>query len=298
MAKKQIVLVWLRAVLAMFLLGISPLVFSQNALGTIRISMSPYDKAKYLHFMQDKSITDQFSYKSSDLDSAPVIDVILINKALSLGGASFTFNIVEVPNSERERAMVVSGEVDIAGTSQWDWWTDENAKAVYKSDVIVPSGAFEKGLYTTKEKAATLAIASKKDLANFDCVSSQNWKVDWKTLSALGFKSLQSVPTIDVMFKMVEAGRADVTVQSFSGLPDLSVTAGSITLYPIKGWKVLLSGSRHYAVSKASPNGAAIFSALQKGILAMRKNGEIDRALKESGFMNLSVQDWNQLKAP
>lgn len=296
--RKRIERARLRTGLALLLFAITPLLSSQNAAESIRISLAPEDKIKYLHFMEGRNIEDRISYTSPDLDSSPVIDMILINKALTLGGLSYTVSIVEVPNTERERAMVLEGIIDITGTSEWGWWADENEGAVYKSDVIVPDGFFEKGLYTTKDKAATLSITTVKDLSVYTCVSNENWKVDWKTLSVLGFKSLQSAPTIDAMFRMVTVGRADLTVQSFSGLPDLSITSGLVTLYPIRGWKVLLSGSRHYVVSKASPHGALIFAALQKGIALMRKSGEIDRALREAGFINQGVRDWKELQAP
>jgi hypothetical protein len=264
--------------------------------GKVRISLSATDTAKFLHFMSDKKITDKITYKSSDLDTAQVIDTVLISKALTLGGLSADFEFAKIPNSERERAMVLAGDVTIAGTSQWDWWAEENKEAVYKSDVVVPNGAFEKGLYTTKQRTSTLILNSSSDLANFTCVSNKSWRVDWDTLSRLGFKSLQAAPNTETMFKMVDGGHADLTVQSFSGVPDMSITLGGITLYPIKGWKVPLNGSRHYVVSKKNPHGAAVFQALQKGLAIMRESDEVARALTESGFANVNVKTWKSIQ--
>jgi len=276
----------------------SPLFGQQSDPMKVKISLTASDKAKFLHFTEGKTLTDKFSYRSADLDSAPVLDSVLIGKALQLGGLNFTFEFVEVPNSERERNMVKDGEVVVAGTSQWDFWTEENQDKVYKSDVVVPNGSFEKGLYTTKERLAKLSVKGVKDLAAISCASSSNWRVDWKTLQGLHFLKLDDSATRTTMFKLVGAGRIDTTLQSFSGTPDMSIVDTGITLVPIPGVKVLLNGARHYVVSKVNPDGAKVFEALQKGLALMKKDNEINRALTETGFFNPNVKSWATLQAP
>jgi hypothetical protein len=270
---------------------------SQKKSGKLRLSLSAIDTTKFQRFMSDKKITDNFSYRSPDLDTAQALDAVLIAKALTLGGMSADFEFAKIPNSERERAMVLSGDVTVAGTSQWDWWADENAQSVYKSDVVVPSGAFEKGLYATKARVSAIQIESQSDLSRYTCVSNKSWRVDWDTLSRLGFKSLQAAPNTETMFKMVDGAHADMTIQSFSGLPDMSITVGGITLYPVKGWKVLLNGSRHYVVSRKNPHGERTFAALQRGLARMKEADELSRALTESGFFNVNVRTWRSIQA-
>ncbi|MGC4065155.1 MAG: hypothetical protein QM784_11015 [Polyangiaceae bacterium] len=265
--------------------------------GKVRLSLSATDTEKYLRFISGKQLTGRLSYASPDLDTAQALDAVLIAKALVLGGVSADFEFAKIPNSERERAMVLAGDVTVAGTSQWDFWADENAADVFKSDEVVPNGAFEKGLYTTRERADDLVLDTPTDLSRYSCVTNKSWRVDWNTLSRLGFKSLQAAPNTETMFKMVQGGHADLTVQSFSGLPDMSITVGGITLYPIKGWKVLLNGSRHYVVSKKNPLGASTFAALQKGLAQMKQVDEVSRALTESGFFNVNVRDWKSIQA-
>lgn len=268
-------------------------VTAQNA---VKISLTAVDKAKYVHFMAGKNILDRLSYQSSDLDSSPVLDTVLIQKALTLGGYSPQIVVVDVPNSERERVMVVAGDIDMAGTSQWDFFCEENKDKIYASDVVIPNGAFEKGIYTTKDKASNLNVKSIKDLGGLTCVSTSNWRVDWKTLKTLGFKTLNDAPSRDTMFKMVAAGRVDLTVQSFSNNPDMSISVGDATLFPVKGVKVVLLGTRHYVISKSVPNAKAIYDALQKGLAQMKKDNEVNRALIESGFYNAAVKNWKILQ--
>jgi len=278
------------------------LIFSATSLSAqkasvvkVKISITASDKAKFQHFMSDKNIGDKIVYKSPDLDSSPVVDTLLIYKALVLGGLHATLDFVDIPNSERERIMVISGAVVIAGTSQWDFFADENKETLYKSDTVVPDGAFEKGLYTTKEKLSSIVIKSAKDLAKISCSSTSNWRVDWKTLQGLGFKILQDSPTRETMFKLVEGGRVDTTLQSFSGTPDMSIVESGVTLYPIEGVKVLLSGTRHFVVSKVNPDGKAVFEALQRGLAILKKSNEINRALTETGFFNEKTKTWKAI---
>lgn len=262
----------------------------------VKISMTASDKAKYQHFLTGKNILDKLDYHAKDLDSSSVLDVVLIQKALTLGGLNFRFDVVEIPNTERERAMLLEGIIQVAGNSQWDFFCEENKDKIYASDVVIPSGSFEKGLYALKERLPSLKVQTAADLAKISCISSSNWRVDWKTLKALGFKNLYDAPTRDTMFKMVEGGRADVTAQSFAAGADMSITNGSVTLYPIPGVKIVLDGNRHYVVSKASADSKKIYDALQKGLALMKKDNEIRRALVESGFYNADVKNWKIIK--
>jgi hypothetical protein len=268
----------------------------QAAPKKVSVSLTASDKAKFQHFMSDKKITDKITYKSPDLDSSPVLETVLIYKALTLGGLNPALDIVEIPNNERERMMVNNGDIVIAGVTQWDFYMEENKDTLYKSDTVIPNGAFEKGLYTTKEKASSVSVKSAKDLAQLSCVSTSNWRVDWKTLSGLGFKTLTDSPTRTAMFKLVDAGRVDVSLQSFSANPDMSITDSGVTLYPVPGVKILLNGSRHFAVSKKNPDGKAVFEALQKGLAIMKQDNEVSRALTESGFYNKNVKDWKTIQ--
>lgn len=262
----------------------------------VKIGLTSQDQEKYLRFMKGKLITGRLSFHSPDLDSSPVLDTILINRALTLGGLHFLLTLVEIPNSERERAMVLSGVIALAGTSQWDFFVDENKDSLYQSEVIVPDGSFEKGLYTTKEKRSTFKVRTVGDLTSLTCVTNSNWLVDWRTVTALGFKKVEDTPTVAGMFRLVAGGRADVTVQSFSGNPDLSIASEGITLFPVVAVKVLLKGARYFVVSKKAPQSREIFESLQRGLVIMKKSDEINRALVETGFRNPAVRDWRTLR--
>jgi hypothetical protein len=290
-----------RFLMFVLFLGLGALALDQGAQAApveVKISLAAGDHAKILRFLANKSLAESFSYGSPDLDSLPVVETVLIARALTLGGLDFTLTFVDTPNSERERKLVLGGMVALSGSSQWAFFVNENRESLFVSDVVIPDGSFAKGLYTTKALAAGLSVRSRRDLGSLSCVSNVLWKVDWATLQDLGFGRLESVPRTGDMFRMVAAGRAQVTLQSFSSNPDLGITAGGITLYPVPGVKVLLRGNRSFVVSQKYPGAEAIFGALQKGLATMKTTKEVTRALEESGFTNPKVALWTALDAP
>jgi hypothetical protein len=64
----------------------------------------------------------------------------------------------------------------------------------------------------------------------------------------------------------------------------------------IEGYKIALQDSRHFVVSKKHPLGKQTFDALQKGLKQLRQSGYIERAYRECGFLNPSVDTWQEIK--
>jgi hypothetical protein len=106
---------------------------------------------------------------------------------------------------------------------------------------------------------------------------------------------LLNEPTKESMFRAVDANLADSVMLEFSSLKDLSHTVLGIKLVPIPGIKVILDGNRRFIIPKAIPIANEIHSTLSNGMAVLRKNGTIDRAWRESGFINTHVQSWKIL---
>jgi hypothetical protein len=66
---------------------------------------------------------------------------------------------------------------------------------------------------------------------------------------------------------------------------------------PINNLKMFLPDTRHFVVSKRHPEGKAVFQALNKGLEILRINGTIEKALKQSGFINEKVTDWQTINS-
>lgn len=262
---------------------------------TVKSPITAVDKQKVDAFLGGRSVLDVDSYKSPYLSTIAPVEHVLLRKAILLGGIDAVFEDLIVPNSARARACVHNGSALSSGTAQWHSYRRELGEGVLESDVVIAQGVYEKGLYVTPDKLRQIRIKSRDDLAELSAVSDKNWATDWATLADLKPAKLYSAPTRASQFKMVEAGRADFTLQDFSNQPDLAVEEQGTRLYPIPGVKVALIGTRHFFINQDFPYSRAVFEALQKGLKILKQRGEIDRALQESGITNRAVAGWARL---
>ena len=262
---------------------------------SIKSPITAVEKQKVDAFLKGRSVLEVSSYNSPDLDSIAPVEHVLFRKAVLLGGIDAVFEDLVVPNSSRGRASVYNGSALSAGNAHWHSYYKELSDHVFESDVVIAQGVYEKGIYVARNKQQQLRIKSRDDLTQLSAVSDKNWQTDWATLSGLPLSKLYSAPTRASQFKMVDAGRADFTLQDFSNLPDLSIEEQGVRLYPVPGVKIALVGTRHFFINKDLPNSRAVFEALQKGLKILKQRGEIDRALQESGVTNKAVSGWVRL---
>ena len=262
---------------------------------SIKSPITAVEKQKVDAFLGGRSALEVSSYRSPHLSSIAPVEHVLFRKAILLGGIDAVFEDLVVPNSARARACVHNGSTLSGGSAQWHRYHQELGDHVFESDVVIAQGVYEKGLYVAQGKQQQFSIKSRDDLAKFSTVSDKNWETDWATLADLKPAKLYSAPTRATQFKMVDAGRADFTLQDFSNLPDLSIEEQGVRLYPVPGVKIALIGTRHFFISKDFPHSRAIFEALQKGLKILKQRGEIDRALQESGITNQAVSGWLRL---
>lgn len=237
----------------------------------------------------------QITQYSGSYVNRPTVDLVLELQALKAGGLDFDFELVATPNYERAKLEVVEGLVDLSAETIWDDEIAQNADSLSKSDVVLPNGEFEKGVYTLPTNTKLLSLTTLDELRQYVGVTVGTWALDVKTMEAMNLKGVERAIKIENVFLMIQKQRADFTLTEFSGTSDLSVENSGVTLVPVPNCKVAIAGSRSWVVSKKSPNSDAILTALQKGIKILRAEGRIDRALKESGFLNPKVSDWKRL---
>ena len=261
----------------------------------IKSPITAVDKQRVDAFLGGRSALDVDSYSSPHLNAIAPVEHVLFRKAILLGGIDAVFEDLVVPNSARARACVHDGSALSSGTAQWHSYRRELGERLLESDAIIASGVYEKGIYVASGKQRQFAIKSRDDLAKLSAVSDKNWETDWATLADLKPAKLYSAPTRASQFKMVEAGRADFTLQDFSNQPDLSIEEQGTRLYPVPGVKIALLGTRHFFINQDVAHGRAVFAALQKGLKILKQRGEIDRALQEAGITNRAVSGWTRL---
>lgn len=111
-------------------------------------------------------------------------------------------------------------------------------------------------------------------------------------MSAIGFKHLDNVSQFTQMTDMIIKGRSDVMLAAFYNTSDLSFTQDGKRFVPIKGFKVKLPGSRHFVVSNSRQENKQIYEIIEKGLSILREKGQIEKAYRQSGFINDQVKDW------
>ncbi|NDV27282.1 hypothetical protein [Desulfovibrio sp. JC010] len=224
-----------------------------------------------------------------------IASLMILKNALILGGIDPQLNFLETPNVRREEDELIKGYA-VVSSHLFNKSAIDHPKykdKIYISDPVLEDGQFEKGIFCLPGNHKVLNSRSLDDLKKAGKpLVGIHWSNESDTLAGLGIKEMEKGPTMDCIFRMINAGRADWVPLGFHNSKDLSVQRDGITLVPVKGIKIALTESRHFIVSKGHPDGKRIFEALQKGIKIMRENGLITQLLTQGGFHCRATKDW------
>lgn len=239
--------------------------------------------ADYLKFIGDRDVLTikDFSTKTIRRD---VLDMILAQQALKLGGFNYAFSYASGKVIFRNTKMLQSGKLLISFDSYWQQDAQAISDSVYISDAVIRDGEYIVGMYTSPNNTKTLAIKTLSDLTELTSISTPKWRTDWQTLKALPLKELMQENSWLSMARMVNIQWVDFILMPFTSTQDKSFTLENIHLVPVQNIGVLLQGSRHYVISKAHPKGEQAYIAINKGLKILRKKGEIIRAYKQARF--------------
>jgi hypothetical protein len=225
----------------------------------------------------------------------PTVDLLLELQALKAGGLDFDFEFVPVPNYERAKLEVVQGGADLSAETLWDDEIAENSGTLLKTDAVIRKGEFEKGIYVVPTNDRLLKMSSLDEFRTTAAAVVGTWALDVKTLEAMKLKGIEKAGKPENVFLMIDKGRADFTLMEFSSAADLATETSGVKLVPVPNCKVGLLGSRSWVVSKASASASSIHEALVRGAKVMRGDGRIERAYRESGFLNARVATWKRI---
>ena len=220
------------------------------------------------------------------------IELLLICKALNKGGFRPDIEIKKMPNYSRALEEAKNGKVIMPAETAWK--TEIDKSDFYISDPIFEEGSIELGVYALPTNLGIMKVTSLDELRKYKAVSSDSWVVDWATIKAMEVEAY-SVSKLHLMFKLINARRADFVLNEFSSEKDLSMEIEGVRLVPIPNIKVGLKGSRHFVVSKKVPGAKKLFQALQKGLKKLRLEGTISKDFEKSGIINPRVKNWKRI---
>ncbi|KGJ96460.1 hypothetical protein [Colwellia psychrerythraea] len=237
----------------------------------------------YQQFVVDRDVSsiDNFSGKNIRRD---VVDMIIAQQALKLGGFKHRFSYAPGKVNFRNTQMLQNGQLLISFDSYWRQDALPLANKVYISDEVIRNGEYIAGIYTSPDNAKTLAIKTLSDLTELTSVSTPKWRTDWQTLQQLPLKTLTREDSWLSMVRMVNIQWIDFILMPFNSTPDQSFVMDKVHLIPVKNIGVVLKDSRHFVISKAHPMGEEAYIAINKGLKIMRQRGAIVKAYQQAGF--------------
>ncbi len=213
-----------------------------------------------------------------------VVDMIIAQQALKLGGFNYPFSYAPGKVNYRNTKMLQSGKLLISFDSYWSRDAQPLSSTVYISDELIRNGEYIAGIYTSPNNTQTLSITELSDLKALTAVSTSLWRTDWQTLQKLPLRKLVREDSWLSMVRMVDMQWIDFILMPFNSTPDQSFTIDKVHLVPVKNIGVLLKDSRHFVISKEHPKGEEASMAINKGLKILRSRGTIVKAYTEAGF--------------
>ena len=282
-------------ILSYFFATFSALAIS-NQQATIPITIETNIHLSAQEILLDKSVLDIQDFSDPKFERA-IVEYILIQQALALGGSTLNFSFTLGNYDARNTMLLQSGLLLINFDSMWLSHIDKLRDDLYISDAIIRKGEYWAGLYTAIGNKEALSIKSLDDFQKHSVVSSKHWLVDWKTLKQLKPRKLIHEEEWFSMAKLVSLQWVDIMLAPFTTSPPFNYQTNDYNIIAIEGVKIALNDSRHFAISKKHPYGKQTYIALQKGLKILRERGTITKAFQQSGFLNSQVKDWHTINA-
>lgn len=255
----------------------------------IKIGVRSLFFEKYNKMMEGTNCVD-FDKFDSPYAHRVTVELTLICKALHLGDIKPNIELISFEYTDRANKEIAAGKLDMAAQSRW--FSSIDPEKFHASQAIVRNGEFKKGIFGLASNKALFEVDSLEKLRKFEALSSKRWTVDWKTIKDLKLPVTDSTGQIPKMYQMVNKKRADYVLAEFRSTDSFHNEFDGITLTAVPNITLVLNASRHFIVSKKSPNEKVIFETLEKGIDILRSKGAIEKAYYQSGFYNEKVKDW------
>ena len=237
----------------------------------------------YQKFVANKDVLSIKNFSGANI-RRDVVDMIIAQQALKLGGFDHEFSYAAGKVNFRNTKMLQNGRLLISFDSYWLSDAQALKDKVYTSEPVIRTGEYIAGIYTNPTNKKVLAIKTLADLQQLSAVSTPKWRTDWKTLQTLPLKELIKEDEWLSMARLVNLKWVDFLLMPFNSTPDQSFTLENITLIPVKGVGVLLYDSRHFVISKTHPQGKEALKSINLGLKILRAEGAITKAYQQAGF--------------
>jgi hypothetical protein len=248
----------------------------------------------YLCILANRSVLEVENY-NGDCSRREVVEIILVQQMLALGGFEYQFILEPGYYNMKERKLIEKGLLLVNVDSVWENEANAMAKDVYILPALIRKGEYKAGFYTSADNHKVLSLTSVEQLKQLTVVSNKNWTVDWNSLTQAGFEKVFHEEQWMSQALLVKKHLIDAMLIPFSNKKDLSYSIKGIELKPIADFTFMLPESRHIIISKKHPLGKKTYEALLKGMEIMRSKRTIIKAFEHSGLFSPIVKDWVQV---
>ncbi|KZY60898.1 hypothetical protein A3733_05915 [Pseudoalteromonas shioyasakiensis] len=214
-----------------------------------------------------------------------VVDMIIAQQALSLGGFNKPFRYHKGNVNYRNTKLLEDGQLLLSFDSVWSVDAKQLVESVYISDPVIRNGEYYAGIFTSPNNKKVQQVKQLADFKQLTAVSTPRWQTDWQTLSALPLKELLREDEWLGQVRTVSMQWVDFMMMPLMPSLNNRYTLENIELVAVPNLVLQLNDSRHFIISKSHPDGKAAFVAIQKGLAQLRKTGAIEKAYREAGFI-------------
>ena len=225
-----------------------------------------------------------------------VVELALLLREVARSLVGTEVQLIRIDNYERSLLELRAGRIDLLGTTAWSNDLADLGNNALLSVPLIANGDFVVGLFTAPNNTMAQQAHSLQDFQSLRFVSNRGWSADWRTLQALGVRTLMDVKTWRQMVLIVARGRADVLLAPFPQTADLSFEAEGQRLVPLRGHTLALAGSRHLAAA-ATPAGLAVAEKVFPALATLVSTGAVRRAYQDCGFYNPRISGWRVVNA-
>lgn len=268
--------------------------FSLEPIASVDIPIESSVLDDYQRFVGNRTI-DQIQSFDGAGTRRDVVDMVLVQQALKLGGYPLQFNFIPSDSSARSTQLFVRGEVLISVDSIWGQTAKRLKSDVYISSAVIERGDYVAAIFTSPQNQKTKSIRQLSDFSGLTAVSSRAYAGDWRLLEQLPLRELRDEYDWSSMAMLVSRGWVDFMLAPFPQHRPFGYRASGIELVAVEGVKVLIDDSRHFVVSKKHPLAEPVFAALQQGLALLRQQGILTKAYQECGFFNPEISHWTIL---